>query len=56
MEGHPYMHIDIQNYTLVQPEESGNSVFAAVNVGFVASQEEKLRRRGIGILWPNCRH
>jgi hypothetical protein len=46
--------IDIQNYTSVQPEEPGNSVFAAVNLGFMASQE-KLRPRGIGILWPNCR-
>jgi len=46
MGGHPYAHIDIQNYTSVQPEESGNSVLAAVNLCFVALQE-KLRRRGI---------
>ena len=47
MGGDAYVLIDIQNYTSVQPEEPGNSVCAAVNLGFVASQE-KLRPRGIG--------
>ena len=46
MGGDAYVLIDIQNYTSVQPEESGNSVLAAVNLCFVALQE-KLRRRGI---------
>jgi hypothetical protein len=47
MGGHAYVHIDIWNYTSVQPEESGNSTFAAVNLGFMASQE-KLWPRGSG--------
>jgi len=47
MGGYAYVLIDIQNYTSVQPEEPGNSVCAAVNLGFMASQE-KLRPRGIG--------
>ena len=47
MGSHAYAHIDIQNYTSVQPEESGNSAFAAVNFRFMAAQE-KLRPRGIG--------
>ena len=54
MGSHPYVHIDIQNYEIIQPEESGNSVFVAVNLGFVAHK----RNFGVeasGILWPNCR-